>query len=51
MKQLCNILCSTEMGGGGGGGELKVMFQFSLAKLICSNISGQDCGSESGTRV
>ena len=41
-----NTLCNIEMGkwGGGGGGELKVRFQFSLPKLICSNICGQDLG-------
>ena len=46
-----NTLCIIEIGGGGGGGgqgggggmgDLKVIFQFSLAKLICSNIFDQD---------
>ena len=35
-----NTLYNIEMG---EWGELKVIFQFSLAKLICSNIFGQDC--------
>ena len=35
-----NTLCNIEMR---AWGELKVIFQFSLAKLICSNIFGQDC--------
>ena len=49
-----NTLCNIEMGElgnggigewGGGGGNEKVIFQFSLAKLICSNIFGQDCSA------
>ena len=36
-----NTLCNIELG---EWGELKVIFQFSLAKLISSNIFGQDSG-------
>ena len=39
---IVNTFCYIEMG---ESGEIKVIFQFSLAKLICSNIFGQDCSS------